>query len=58
MKTGDWRLAIGVLVALAGGCSKPTVEEVQTTAAAPVKTITVAAAPLEGVVAASGWSQR
>jgi RND family efflux transporter MFP subunit len=37
-----------------GGCSKPTVEEVHTTAAAPVKTITVAPATLEGVVAASG----
>ena len=39
---------------LVGGCSKPTVEEVQTTAAAPVKTITLTPATLEGVVAASG----
>jgi RND family efflux transporter MFP subunit len=39
---------------LAGGCSKPAVEEVATTAAAPVKTLTVTAAPLEGVVTASG----
>lgn len=41
-------------LALLGACSKPTVEEVQTTAAAPVKTITLAPATLEGVVAASG----
>jgi RND family efflux transporter MFP subunit len=53
MKTGAWRLAIGVLV-VAAGCSKPTVEEVQTSAAAPVKTITLAPAMMEGVVAASG----
>jgi RND family efflux transporter MFP subunit len=55
MKTGDWRLTIGVTaLLLAGGCSKPTVEEVQTTAAAPVKTITLTPATLEGVVASSG----
>ena len=57
MQTDRWSVApAGVLTALLllGGCSKPTVEELQTTAAAPVKTITVAPAPLEGVVAASG----
>jgi membrane fusion protein, multidrug efflux system len=57
MTIDDWRVApAALLTALlaAGGCSKPTVEEVQTTAAAPVKTITLAAAPFEGVVAASG----
>jgi RND family efflux transporter MFP subunit len=48
-------LAIGALtLLLAGGCSKPAVEEVQTTAAAPVKAVAVAPAPFEGVVAASG----
>lgn len=45
---------MGAALLIAGGCSKPTVEEVQTTAAAPVKILTIAAAPLEGVVAASG----
>ena len=55
MKIGDWRLKTGVAaLLLAFGCSKPTVEEVQTTAAAPVKTITLAPAMLEGIVAASG----
>jgi RND family efflux transporter MFP subunit len=54
MTTGDWRLKIGVLVLLTASCSKPTVEEVQTTAAAPVKTLTLAPTLLEGVVAASG----
>jgi RND family efflux transporter MFP subunit len=53
MKTGQWRLTIGVLV-VAAGCSKPAVEEVHTTAAAPVKVLAVTPAPLEGVVAASG----
>lgn len=50
MRIRDWL----PLVLLLSGCSKPTVEEVQTTAAAPVKTLVLAAAPLEGVVAASG----
>jgi membrane fusion protein, multidrug efflux system len=54
MKTRRWRWAMGAALLIAGGCSKPTVEEVQTTAAAPVKILTIAAAPLEGVVAASG----
>jgi RND family efflux transporter MFP subunit len=53
MTIRDWRFTIGALI-LAAGCSKPTVEEVQTTAAAPVKTITLAPAMLEGIVAASG----
>ena len=62
--TADLRLAMGerraaraavfAVVLLAAGCSKPTVEEVQTTAAAPVKTLTVTPATLEGVVSASG----
>jgi RND family efflux transporter MFP subunit len=55
MKIGDWRLALGATaLLLTGGCSKATVEEVQTTAAATVKTITLAPAMLEGIVAASG----
>jgi membrane fusion protein (multidrug efflux system) len=55
MTIRDWRLAIGVTaLALAAGCSKPTVEEVQTTAAAPVKTLTITPQAVEGVVAASG----
>jgi RND family efflux transporter MFP subunit len=53
MKMGDCRL-LGVVLVLAAGCSKPAVEEVQTTAAAPVKTITLAPSTIEGVVAASG----
>jgi RND family efflux transporter MFP subunit len=53
MKMGDCRL-LGVALVLAAGCSKPAVEEVQTTAAAPVKTITLAPSTIEGVVAASG----
>jgi RND family efflux transporter MFP subunit len=59
---GDWRLANGdwaltvtlAAVLLAAGCSKPTVEQVETAAAAPVKTITLAPATLEGVVSATG----
>jgi RND family efflux transporter MFP subunit len=54
MTMGDWRLTIGVLVVAAAGCSKSPVEEVQTTAAAPVKTVTLAPTTFEGVVAASG----
>ena len=64
MANGEWRMAsedwrVGPTAALTalllmGGCAKPTVETVQTTAAAPVKTITLAPATLEGVVAASG----
>ena len=57
-QTEGWRpmapAAALMALLLMTGCSKPTVEEVATTAAAPVKTITIAAAPLEGVVAASG----
>jgi RND family efflux transporter MFP subunit len=36
------------------GCSKPAVEEVETKAAAPVTTVTLAPQTLEGVVAATG----
>ena len=45
-----------VIVALAGvaACSKPPVEEVATTAAAPVTVITVEAGKLEGIVIAAG----
>jgi RND family efflux transporter MFP subunit len=43
-----------VMLAGAPGCSKPPVEEVATTAAAPVTVITVAPATLEGVVIAAG----
>ena len=50
------RTANAVLLAslLCGGCAKPAVEEVATTAAAPVSTMTAAAGTLEGVVSASG----
>lgn len=54
MKPRDWHSVIGAALLVAGGCSTPTVEHVATTAPAPVKTITLAAAPLEGIVAASG----
>jgi len=58
MKTGDCGRTIGVLgvtaLLLTGACAKPAVEEVETTAAAPVKAIAVTPALLEGVVAASG----
>ncbi len=57
MNIGDWRIAPAAALTallLMSGCSKPTVEEVETTAAAPVKTMTLAAATFEGVVAASG----
>jgi len=40
--------------AVAAGCSKPAVEEVATTAAAPVTVIAVAPATLEGIVSATG----
>jgi RND family efflux transporter MFP subunit len=60
--TGTWRFdawrlpsaAMLTALLLAAGCSKPAVEEVATTAAAPVKALAVTAAPLEGVVTASG----
>jgi RND family efflux transporter MFP subunit len=48
------RAVVVAVALLAVGCSKSTVEEVQTTAAAPVKTITLAPSTVEGVVAASG----
>lgn len=57
MAIEDWRVARAaalVVVLLSAGCSKSTVEEVQTTAAAPVKTITLAPSTVEGVVAAAG----
>jgi RND family efflux transporter MFP subunit len=57
MMIGEWRLKTGVAaVALAAvaGCSKPAVEQVDTTAAAPVKTLTLAPQTVEGVVGASG----
>jgi RND family efflux transporter MFP subunit len=43
-----------VCAAICAGCSKPSVEEVETKAAAPVKTLTLAPQTFEGVVAASG----
>ena len=61
--TADWRMAITdrrlgrtamFAVVLLAACSKPTVEQVQTTASAPVKTLTVTPAALEGIVSASG----
>jgi RND family efflux transporter MFP subunit len=54
MKMADWRLMMGVLAVVAAGCSKPAVEEVQTSAAATVKTLALAPQTIEGVVAASG----
>jgi membrane fusion protein (multidrug efflux system) len=49
------RLSLPIFLALTlAGCSKPAVEEVETKAAAPVTTLTVAAQTVEGVVAASG----
>lgn len=54
MAVGDWRVALLAAALLPAGCSKPTVEEVQTTAAAPVKVLTLAPSTVEGVVAASG----
>ena len=54
MKTADWRLMIGVLAVVTAGCSKPAVEEVQTSAAATVKTLALAPQTIEGVVAAAG----
>jgi membrane fusion protein (multidrug efflux system) len=54
MKIGDWRLTIGLVVVLAAGCSKPAVEQLETQATTPVRTLTLAPATLEGVVAASG----
>jgi membrane fusion protein, multidrug efflux system len=41
-------------LASASACSKPAVEEMETTAAAPVSVITVAPATLEGIVIAAG----
>jgi RND family efflux transporter MFP subunit len=54
MKTADWRLMIGVLAVVTAGCSKPAVEEVQTSAAPTLKTLALAPQTIEGVVAASG----
>jgi RND family efflux transporter MFP subunit len=55
MANGDWALTVTLAaVLLAAGCSKPAVEQVETAAAASVKTITLAPAALEGVVAATG----
>jgi membrane fusion protein, multidrug efflux system len=54
MKIGDWRLTIGAALLVAGGCSKPAVEEVQTSAAATVKTVALAPQTIDGVVAAAG----
>jgi RND family efflux transporter MFP subunit len=48
------RAVVVAVALLAAGCSKSTVEEVQTTAAVPVKTITLAPSTVDGVVAASG----
>lgn len=57
LATGAWRGAPAAALAallLIGGCSKRPVEEVQTTAAVPVRTVTLAEAPLTGLVTASG----
>jgi len=47
-------LLVVVMLTSASACSKPAVEEVATTAAAPVTVITVTPATLEGVVIAAG----
>jgi len=46
--------ALALTAALLGACRGKTVEEIETTAAAPVKTITLAPATLGGIVAATG----
>jgi len=52
---GVRRLMLTLAVAaLAAGCSKPPVEEVETKAAAPVTTVTVAPQTVEAVVTATG----
>jgi RND family efflux transporter MFP subunit len=48
------RLALLLPLLLCGACSKPAVEEVETKAAAPVTTLTLAPQTLEGVVSATG----
>lgn len=53
MKSTSCYLALTLAITLAG-CRGKDVEELETTAAAPVKTITLAPATLEGMVAASG----
>jgi len=50
--TTSW-IALALTLAL-GSCRDKAVEELETTAAAPVKTITLTPATLEGIVAASG----
>jgi RND family efflux transporter MFP subunit len=47
------RCLLGCAVLLSA-CSKPAVEEVATTAAAPVSVITVTPGPIEGIVSATG----
>ena len=50
-----WRLCVAVALTLAvTGCRGKDVEELETSAAVPVKTITLAPATLEGIVAATG----
>ena len=46
--------ALALTAALLGACRGKTVEEIETTAAAPVKIITLAPATLGGIVAATG----
>ena len=46
--------ALALTAALLGACRGKTVEEIETTAAAPVKIITLAPATLRGIVAATG----
>ncbi len=47
-------MSIAVLALLVSGCSGPSVEEVDTTAATAVKTLVISPHPIEAVVAASG----
>ena len=48
------RCAVAVLTLAVASCHKPSVEEVETTAAAPVSVVTAQPGPLEGIVSATG----
>ena len=54
MKVAKPAAALALTAALFSACRGKTVEEIETTAAAPVKIITLAPATLGGIVAATG----
>ena len=54
MKVAKPAAALALTAALLGACRGKTVEEIETTAAAPVKIITLTPATLGGIVAATG----